>query len=55
MTTSDCEDNGGCDGFGYNSGGGDFDSGGGGEGGCDDGGVGGGVGVCTGVEGLANR
>ena len=53
MTTSGCEDNGGCDGFGCNSGGGDFDSGGGGEGGCDDGGVGDGVGVWTGVEGLA--
>ena len=53
MTTSDCADNGGCDGFGCNSGGGDFDGGGGGEGGCDDGGVGDGVGVWTGVEGLA--
>ena len=47
MTTSSCEDNSGCDGFGCNSGGG------GGEGGCDDGGVGDGVGVWTGVEGLA--
>ena len=46
MSASDCEDNGGCDGFGCKSGGG-------GEGGCDDGGVGDGVGVWTGVEGLA--
>ena len=53
MTTSGCEDNGGCDGFGSHSGGGDFDGGGGGDEGCDDGGVGDGVGVWTGVEGLA--
>ena len=53
MTTSSCEDNGGCDGFGCNSSGGDFGGGGGGEGGCDDGGVGDGVGVWIGVKGLA--
>ena len=52
MTTSSCEDNGGCDGFGCNSSGGDFDGGGGGEGGCDDGGVGDRLGVWIGVEGL---
>ena len=52
MTTSGCEDEGGCEGLGCNSGGGDFD-GGGGEGCFDDGGVGDGVGVWTGVEGLA--
>ena len=53
MTTFGGEDNGGCDGFDCNSGGNDFDGGGGGEGGCDDGGVGDGVGVWTGVKGLA--
>ena len=47
MSASGCEYNGGCDGFGYNSGGGDFDGGGGGEGGWDYGGVGDGVGVWT--------
>ena len=54
LTTSGGEDEGGCEGFGCASGGvGWFDGGGGGEGGFDDGGVGDGVGVWTGVEGLA--
>ena len=47
LTTSGGEDEGGCEGFGCASGGG------GSEGGFDDGGVGDGVGVWTGVEGLA--
>ena len=54
MTTFGGEDNGGCDGFDCNSGGNDFDGGGGGEGGCDDGGVGDGVGVWKGVARVAS-
>ena len=57
MSASSCEDNSGgfvCTRFGYDSGGGDFDGGGGGEGGWDDGGVGDGVWVWSRVARVAS-